>query len=61
MLHTNNLILEFPTEKDPKAIKWTKGDISYSRKILEDAIIENGHTYEILDESEVRPTYWIRK
>ena len=61
MLHTNNLVLEFPTEKDPKAKKWTKGDISYSRNALENAILENGHTFEVLDESEVRPTYWIRK
>lgn len=61
MLHTNNLVLEFPTEKDPKAMKWTKGDPGYTRQVLENAIIENGFNYKIIDESDVRPTYWITK
>ena len=61
MLHTNNLVLEFPTEKDPKAIKWTKGDPGYTRLVLERAIVDAGFEYTIIDESDVRPTYWIKR
>ena len=61
MLHTNNLVLEFPTEKDPKAMKWTKGDPGYTRLVLERAIVDAGFEYSVIDESMFPPTYWIKR